>query len=246
MDPLLTTDRLTRDWTITQRKRGHRHSTDDLLTGWYASLCAPDADRVLDLGSGVGSVGMLVLWRSPRARLTAIEAQDVSFRLLERNVADNDLRARVRAIHGDLRYTRLAGESFDLVTGSPPYFGVTEGIVPSDSQKAHARFELRGDVRDYCVAARASMAKGGRFVFCFPAPRRARAARALAVAGLALVRSREVVPRRGASPLFSLFCCRREEDPGSEAIVEPVYCVRDESGAQTTEHATTRAAFGMG
>jgi tRNA1Val (adenine37-N6)-methyltransferase len=242
---VLTTDRLTRDWTITQRKRGHRHSTDDLLTGWYATACAPDAVRVLDLGSGVGSVGMLVLWRSPLARLTAIEVQEVSFQLLERNIADNDLGARVRAIHGDLRHTRLAGESFDLVTGSPPYFGVTEGIVPADSQKAHARFELRGDVRDYCVAARTSMAEGGRFVFCFPASRRARADRALADSGLALVRSRDVVPRRGASPLFSLFCCRREEDPGREPIEEPTYYVRDEAGVQTTEHAATRAAFGM-
>src|SRR5271169_3177928 len=110
-DDLLTTDGLTRDWTITQRKRGHRHSTDDLLTGHYAALCAPDAERVLDLGSGVGSVGLLVLWRSPRARLTAVEAQEVSFRLLEKNIADNGLGSRVRAIHGDLREVDLGGES---------------------------------------------------------------------------------------------------------------------------------------
>jgi tRNA1(Val) A37 N6-methylase TrmN6 len=243
---LLTTDRLTCDWTITQRKRGHRHSTDDLLTGYYAAVCAPDATRVLDLGCGVGSVGMLVLWRSPRARLTAIEAQEVSFRLLEKNIANNDLGARVRAIHGDLRDVELTEQSFDLVTGSPPYFGVHEGIVPADSQKAHARFELRGDVRDYCAAARAAMKEGGRFVFCFPTPRLARAERAWVAAGLALVRSRDVIPRRGAAPLFSLLCCRREEDPGREPVVEAPYYVRDEAGAQTSEHAATRAVYGMG
>jgi tRNA1(Val) A37 N6-methylase TrmN6 len=243
-DPV-TTDRLTRDWTIAQRRRGHRHSTDDLLTGHYATLCAPSPRRVLDLGSGVGSVAMLVLWRAPGARVTAIEAQEVSFRLLEENVARNDLGGRVVPIFGDLRDVRIDGESFDLVTGSPPYFGVSEGIVPADSQKAHARFELRGDVRDYCKAARAALGKDGRFVFCFPTVRRERAERAWAAEGLSLVRSRDVVPRQGAQPLFSLFGCRREEDPGEPALVEPPYVVRDEAGVESLEHRATRATFGM-
>jgi tRNA1(Val) A37 N6-methylase TrmN6 len=242
----LTTDGLTRDWSITQRRRGHRHSTDDLLTGWYAGCCVPDALRVLDLGSGIGSVGLLVLWRSPRARLTAIEAQETSFRLLERNIAANGLGERVRAIHGDLREVSLGGESFDLVTGSPPYFGPTEGVVPADAQKAYARFELRGDVRDYCEAARRHLAKGGRFVFCFPYPQRARALRACEAAGLVLERSRDVVPRRGAAPLFALYCCRRQEDPGAPYAEEPPHVVRDEHGVQTGEHAAARATFGMG
>src|SRR4051794_6823249 len=68
----ITIDGLTRDWTIAQRKRGHRHSTDDLLTGWYATECAPNPERILDIGSGIGSVGLLALWRSPRATLTAV------------------------------------------------------------------------------------------------------------------------------------------------------------------------------
>ncbi len=252
----LTIDGLTRDWKIAQRKRGHRHSTDDLLTAWYAAEHVRDPVKVLDLGSGIGTVGLLVLWRSPRAMLTAIEAQEVSFALLEKNVAMNGLTSRVRAIHGDLRDVRLVGETFDLVTGSPPYFDVKDGIVPADPQKAHARFELRGDIRDYCRAARDAMSADARFVFCFPTAQRARAERACEETKLALVTSRDVVPKRGAAALFSLFCCRRVEDepPSSEdrearrepAIVEPPYEVRDESGAQTPEHAAARATFGMG
>ena len=245
----LTVDGLTRDWKIVQRKRGHRHSTDDLLTGWYAAEQMPGATRLLDLGSGIGSVGLLALWRAPAsATLTAIEAQDVSFDLLEKNIAMNGLASRVRAVHGDLRETwsTPGGESFDLVTGSPPYFDARDGIVPADSQKAHARFELRGDVRDYCRAARRAMAKDARFVFCFPFAQRARAERACEGAELALVTSRDVVPKMGAAPLFSLFCCRRAEDgPHSAPVVAPTYFVRDEHGVQTAEHAAARATFGM-
>ncbi len=243
----LTIDGLTRDWKIAQRRRGHRHSTDDLLTGWYAAEKAPRATRLLDLGSGIGSVGLLALWRAPAgATLTAVEAQEVSFALLERNVAMNGLGARVRAVLGDLRAVRFPGEAFDLVTGSPPYFDTRAGIVPADSQKAHARFELRGDVRDYCAAARAAMAPGACFVFCFPTAQRVRAERACEEARLPVVTARDVVPRLGAAPLFSLFACRRAEDDGPPRAEEPTYVVRDAQGAQTAEHAAARASFGMG
>jgi tRNA1Val (adenine37-N6)-methyltransferase len=241
----VTVDGLTRDWKIAQRRRGHRHSTDDLLTGWYAAEHAARRTRLLDLGSGIGSVGLLVLWRSPGATLTAIEAQDVSFALLERNVAMNGLTERVHAIHGDLREVRLTGQSFDLVTGSPPYFDVSAGIVPADAQKAHARFELRGDVRDYCKAACDAMSADGRFVFCFPWAQRVRAEAACEKADLAIERSRDVVPRLGTAPLFSLFACRRHVDGAEAPILEPPYVVRGADGEPTAEHRAARATFGM-
>ncbi len=240
----LTIDALTGGWTIAQRRKGHRHSSDDLLTGWYAVEVVPDAQRILDLGAGLGSVGLIALWRSPQATLVSIEAQDVSFALLTGNIARNGLDHRVRAIHGDLRDVRLA-ERFDLVTGSPPYWDVSQGVVPADSQKAHARFELRGDVRDYALAARAALAAGGRFVFCFPTVQRARAEAACIAAQLALVRSRDVIPRAGAAPLFTLFACRRTEDPGHPATHEPPHVVRDEHGEPTAMHLAARAALGF-
>jgi tRNA1Val (adenine37-N6)-methyltransferase len=243
----LTVDGLTGTWRITQRKRGHRHSTDDLLTGWYAAETAPAARRILDLGAGIGSVGFLALARSPDASLTCVEAQEMSFALLLRNVALNGLEARVRAFHGDLRDVRFQGETFDLVTGSPPYWDVKDGVVPADSQKAHARFELRGTVRDYCAAAHDALAEGGRFVFVFPTAQRARAEKAVEDARLAIVRSRDVVPRETLAPLFSLFACRRVEDDTTLTHVrEPDYVVRHADGTQTAEHAAARASFGLG
>jgi tRNA1(Val) A37 N6-methylase TrmN6 len=241
----VTIDGLTSGWTIAQRVKGHRHSTDDLLTGWYAAQTAPAATRLLDLGAGIGGVGLLALWRAPAtATLVAIEAQEVSFALLEGNVARNGLAARVRAIHGDLRAVRLP-ERFDLITGSPPYWDVSEGVMPADPQKAHARFELRGDVRDYCLAARAHLADGGRFVFCFPTVQRARAEAAVVAAELAVLRSRDVIPRAGAAPLFSLFACRAAAEPGADPVLEPPHVVRDEHGVPTAMHAAARATFGL-
>lgn len=241
----ITIDALTAGWTIAQRRKGHRHSTDDLLTGWYAGEIVAVPSKILDLGSGIGSVGLIALWRSPPATtLVAIEAQEVSYALLVDNIERNQLTERVRTIHGDLREVHL-DESFDLITGSPPYWDISEGVLPADSQKAHARFELRGDVRDYAKAARAVLAPDGRFVFCFPTVQRARAEAACEAAQLAVIRSRDVVPRAGAPALFTLFACRRAEETSDPQVREPDHVVRDEQGEPTAMHRAARAALGF-
>lgn len=236
----ITLDALTGDYRIFQRRRGHRHSVDDLLTAWFAAIEVPEPPAtLLDLGTGIGSVGLALAWRFPEARVTGIEVQEISFRLLRENVRANELEDRVEIVHGDLRDFR--GDRYPLVTGSPPYFDVKTGIVSADPQRAGARFELRGDVTDYCRAAERSLAEGGRFVFCFPTVQRARAIRAVEDAGL-LVRSvRDVVPKEGLAPLFSLFDVRRE---GCGRIEEPPFVVRDASGAHTAEMLAARALFG--
>lgn len=245
LDEPITIDGLTAAWSIFQRKKGHRHSTDDLLTGWYALEKAPlvgrSIDRHLDLGTGIGTVGLLVLSGMPReTRLTCIEAQDVSFRFLRENLRANGVEERVTALHGDLRYLALE-ESFPLVTGSPPYFDVASGVVPADSQKAHARFELRGDVGDYARAAKRHLEPNGLFVFCFPWQQKQRALDAARAEGFAVVTHRDVVPREGLAPLFSLFACRLGSHPELE---EAPFIVRHASGQHTDAMHAVRARFG--
>jgi tRNA1(Val) A37 N6-methylase TrmN6 len=237
----ITLDGLTASFRIFQRKRGHRHSTDDLLTAWYALEKTANVTRALDLGTGIGTVGLIVLsTMPPSGRLTCIEAQDISFRFLQENVRANEVSAQVDARHGDLRDLAL-GERFPLVTGSPPYFDVAAGIVPEDSQKAHARFELRGDVTDYARAARRHLEEDGLFVFCFPWAQKERALRAVRGEGFSVVACRDVVPRVRLTPLFSLFACRVGEHP---EIEEPPFVVRHADGTHTDDMHRVRARFG--
>ena len=240
----VTLDGLTGAWFIFQRARGHRHSVDDVLTAAYALEVSPPVARHLDLGTGIGTVGLLVLWgMGARAQLTAIEAQAVSHRLLLANIAENQLSERVRPLLGDLREFH-AGELFPLITGSPPYFPTSAGIVPQDSQKAHARFELRGDVSDYARAAQRHLAPAGWFVFCFPTPQKARALAAVAGAGLSVARLRDVIPRVGLPPLFSLFACRHPAEV-SECVIDPPLVVRGADRQLSAEMQQVRGSFGF-
>ena len=97
----LTDDQLTRDVRVFQRAKGHRFSSDDVVTAYVAYRAAPEARRVLDLGCGLGSVLLQLAWKLPDATLAGIEAQHESFQLLQRNVARSGYAARIRIEHGD-------------------------------------------------------------------------------------------------------------------------------------------------
>jgi tRNA1Val (adenine37-N6)-methyltransferase len=237
----ITLDGLSAEFKIFQRRKGHRHSTDDLLTAWYA-LEQRAPPRALDLGTGIGTVGLLMVSALPALALTCIEAQDISYRFLTENIAANQVGDRVRPLRGDLRELAL-DEKFPLITGSPPYFDPRAGIVPADSQKAHARFELRGDVLDYARAAKAHLADAGTFVFCFPHAQADRAVAAMHATGFSIVKRRDVIPRAGLTTLFGLYAC---ELGTHDELVEPPFVVRDAAGEPTEMYRSVRRRFGWG
>jgi tRNA1(Val) A37 N6-methylase TrmN6 len=235
---------LTGPLRIFQREGGHRHSIDDALTAWYALQKAPKAPEVLDLGTGIGTVGLITLWGlGEAARLSCVEAQEVSFGLLRANIDCNGLGERVLAFHGDLRAFD-AGKRFSLVTGSPPYFPKSEGTLPNDTQKAHARFELRGHVGDYAAAARRHLNEDGVFVFCFPFLQKARCIRLVEQEGFGIVSVRDVFPRRNRPALFSLYCARL----GWKATMvdEGAFVVAEADGTLTAEMLAVQASRGFG
>lgn len=227
-----------------QREKGHRHSNDDALTAWYAITKSPTAEKLLDLGTGVGSVGLSVLWGlGAKASLCCIEAQEVSYRLLKANIECNRLSERVEARHGDLRDLKLT-QKFQLITGSPPYFPPGAGIIPSDSQKAHARFELRGDVSDYARTALRHLEDDGVFVFCFPYQQKNRCFTLVQETGFKIASIRDVIPRRSKPPLFSLYAAKLNHS--GRLIEEPPLIMADDNGRYSSEMLEIQKSRGFG
>ena len=166
-----------------------------------------------------------------------VEVQAVSHALACRTVAYNGLAERVTLHRQDLR--SWPGGKFDLVTASPPYIPVGHGVQPQHPQKATARFELHGDIFDYCQAAARSLAAQGLFCFCHAADD-ARPEHAIRQAGLTLVRRQEVYFRASLPPRLGLFTCAWEgirTDP-------PALVIRDLAGRWTAEYLALRAEMG--
>jgi tRNA1Val (adenine37-N6)-methyltransferase len=254
-----TLDALSGHFRIFQLRDGHRFSTDDVLTAWYGTTWAPSAARVLDLGSGIGSVGMIAAWRLPGARVVTVEAQDDSVRLARKSAIYNGLTDRYEIRHADFRSDEALApaELFDLVLGSPPYFPLGSGIEGDHPQKVACRFELRGDITDYAECAARHLAAGGVFacVFAEDAPdsaqgkQRDRLERAAANAEMTIVRRRPVVFREGEPPLIGLSAMMRSADlpvhMRDRTWAEPPLIIRCADGSVHPEYAAVKLAVGF-
>jgi tRNA1Val (adenine37-N6)-methyltransferase len=244
-------DAISGHFRIFQLRRGHRFSTDDLVTAWYGTTWAPSPGRVLDLGSGIGTVGMIAAWRLQGAQFVTIEAQAESVRLARKSAEYNGLSNRYEIRHGDFRDPSmfLADERFDLVLGSPPYFPEGTGLEGDHPQKVACRFELRGDIRDYCGVAARALSSGGLFACVFPEDQRQRLEQAADEAALSIVRSRPVVFREAQPPLIRLFAMLRSADlpPDIRARTweEPSLTIRTATGAIHPEYSAVKLAIGF-
>lgn len=231
----VTFDQIVGPWHIYQLRRGHRFSTDDLLVAWAAIEARPGARKLLDIGAGIGSVGLMTLYAMPDdAHLTMVEVQHMSHTLARATIEDNQLSERITPIHKDMREF-YPEQRYELVTGSPPYIPLGMGIVSPHPQRAGARMELKGDVFDYCRAAARAMAPGGAFCFVHAAAD-TRPVAAVRDAGLALLCRQDVVFREGQAPTIALYTCAWE----GERVDRAPLVVRDPEGRWTPEYVALR------
>ena len=244
-------DALSGHFRIFQLRGGHRFSTDDVLTAWYGTTWAASATRVLDLGSGIGSVGMIAAWRLPGARFVTIEAQEESVRLARKSAEYNGLTSRYEIRQADFRGSDAlrSDEEFDLVLGSPPYFPPGSGIEADHPQKVACRFELRGDIGDYARVAASHLSPGGVFACVFPQEQIDRVVRAAQAAGLTIVRRRPVVFKEGEPPLIGLFLMMTSSDlpeaMRARTWIEPSLIIRAADGSVHPEYAAIKLSVGF-
>ena len=253
IEPHETLDAISGHFRLFQLRDGHRFSTDDILTAWYGTNWCPTARTALDLGSGIGTVGMICAWRLPGARFVTIEAQGESVALARKSACFNGVEARYDIRAGDFRDADALGadEKFELITGSPPYFPQGAGIESEHPQKLACRFELRGTITDYCAAAAKHLALGGFFACVFPhePAQLARVEAAAKNSNLIIVRKRPVVFREGDPALVGLFGMMRAEDLPEwfrgQTWTETELIIRTRDGKIHPEYSAVKLAIGF-
>ncbi len=168
----------------------------------------PPRARVCDLGAGAGAVSLLLAAARPDLSLHGIELRGSAAELFSRNIAANGVSDRVRVCRGDVRDVRtlFPAGSFGEAVANPPYRAVHEGRLPPDPERAAARTELCGDLRDFCRAAAYLLPRGGGFTVVYPPEKLPALFEALRDAGLAP--SRLTLCHPSGSANASIAVCR--------------------------------------
>jgi tRNA1(Val) A37 N6-methylase TrmN6 len=126
---------------LAQPRRGHRVGTDAAMLA--AAFDLADG-RVVDLGAGVGAVGLAIVSRNERATCDLVEVDPAMAALAKDNASRNELCERARIVAADvfdrvaLRAAGLGAESADAIVTNPPFFEAAGVRAPSDAATARA------------------------------------------------------------------------------------------------------------
>jgi tRNA1Val (adenine37-N6)-methyltransferase len=156
---------------IIQKRTGYRYSIDAILVAHFCRL--REGDHVIDLGTGHGILPLLLTAKGLASQITGAEIQEELVNMARRNIAMNHMEDRITLIHCDVRNlaTCLGAFSFDVAITNPPYRGIQNGRLNPDPQKAVARHEIHGSLKDMAHAATALLRPKGRFYVVYPASR---------------------------------------------------------------------------
>lgn len=136
---------------LRQPRRGHRAGTDAVLLAAAAGIVA--GDRVLDIGSGAGTVGLILACREPGARVRLLEREPSLIACAQDNIAMNGLVGRVAVERVDLwEAAQETRPEASLVVSNPP-FHAPGAVRPSpDGLKARAHGLEAGSHGDWLRA----------------------------------------------------------------------------------------------
>ncbi|OWT59164.1 peptide chain release factor N(5)-glutamine methyltransferase [Candidimonas nitroreducens] len=107
------------EFTITPSVLIPRPDTELLVEVAIEALGGSEAPRVLDLGTGSGSIAVSVALACPGAQVVATDASAAALEVAAGNA--QRLGARVEFCSGDWYQALAAGRVFDLIVSNPPY-----------------------------------------------------------------------------------------------------------------------------
>ena len=184
-------------------------STDSILLADFVRLSP--RSHVLDLGSGCGTLGLLLCARNQDCQITGLELEDTAHLAALENIRRNRLEGRIRSLCADLRQfdPGLAGR-FTCCVSNPPYFSGGEASVSTPI----ARREDCCNPAELFAAAAKALKYGGDFYLVHKPERLAQLCACAAAVGLEPKRLRLIRHKENGPVSLILLSCRKGGKPG--------------------------------
>jgi len=203
-------------------------STDSMVLCDFIRL--PKKARVLDLGAGCGTLGLLLCARDPHCTVTGIELDEHAHIAALQNIESNGLQGRMNSICADLRSfpPGLNAKLYTVCVSNPPYF--TGG--PASGSSPLARRDDCCNPEELFATAGRNLQFGSDFYLVHKPEKLAQLCSCAVNNNLEPKRLRLVRHRAGADVSMILLQCRKGAKPG---LVWEEMCLFDHNSVPT-EH----------
>ena len=201
-------------------------STDSMVLAHFASL--PRNAKVLDLGAGAGTLGLLLCDKDPNCQVTGLEITQEAHQAALSNIARNDLAARLTSICSDVRHvpSEFAPGSFHCCISNPPYFSGG----PASQSTPLARREDCCTPEDLMKSAAWALRYGGDFYLVHKPEKMAQLIACAAPYKLEAKRLSLIRHKEGGPITLILLQFRKGGKPG---LIMEEHCLFDTSGNPT-------------
>lgn len=204
-------------------------STDSILLADFVKL--PKSAKVLDLGSGCGTLGLLLCAKDAHCTVTGIEINEVAHNAAVENITRNALQSRLFSICADLRSisNHAPAGSYTCCVSNPPYY--TGG--PASKTAPQARRDDNCTMKELFSAAAWATQYGGDFYLVHKPERLAEICQCAANAGLEPKRLRLVRHDPSSDVSLILLQCRKG---GKSGLIWEELCLHNADGTPSDSY----------
>lgn len=198
-------------------------STDSIALGGFVRL--PKNAKVLDLGSGCGTLGLLLCAADEKCSVTGVEIDEQAHNMALHNAVANGIASRLTSICENLKNIPdfLSPGSFTCCVSNPPYFAA--GALSKSTP--NARHEQLCSLEELFRAAAWALQYGGDF-FLVHKPERLSELCACATAHKLEPKRLMLLRHQPSDPVNLIFLqCRKGGKPG---LVWEEECLQDAKG----------------
>lgn len=154
-----------KQFRIIQERSAMKVGIDGVLIGAWAQ--APDAERILDIGTGTGLIALMMAQKNTHAQIDAIEIDPEAFQEARLNAQNSPWRTRINL---ELcTFQELSGREnlkYDLIVSNPPFF--TNGEKAPSPTRAQARHSDALSLGDLISGAAKILNINGKIALVLP------------------------------------------------------------------------------
>ena len=149
---------------IIQNKDGFCFGIDSVLLSDFAKNIKKDS-MVLDLGTGIGIIPILLCGKTKLKKVTGIELQEEVAKMAKKSIKLNNLEDKFNVINENiLNLNKIyENQTFDVIVSNPPYKKKDTGITNENEKKIISRHEISASLEDFIKISKDLLKDKGEF-----------------------------------------------------------------------------------